>query len=692
MKPGGRLIYGTCSILREENEAVVEDFLSRAPGVLGAPGDGAAGPELGAKVSRGGFLRLSPHHARHGWLLRRHPGAGQSKLPEPDSHGAPMAMPQAVHYRVSMPRPHSHLFEVEATFPAGPERARRAAARCGRPGSYLVREYARHLQDVTAAGPGGEPLPVQRAGQAHASECAPGARPVTLRYRVYANELTVRTSHLDGIHGYFNGATVFLYTEALRDREHRVTVDGARGLADVHARWSSEGGDFVAPDYDELVDSPFEVGPHQPLSFTAAGVPHEVVIWGEHAAGHGQAGRGPAAHLRDGGAAVRRAAHEALPVPGLPDRQGPRRAGAQGLHRPALPAQRRSNSARGWEDFLTLAAHEYFHLWNVKRIKPRALVPFDYSQESYTPLLWAFEGMTSYYDNLLRAPRGADVRAALPHAPGRDAHRAARHAGPPGADAGGRLADRAGSSTTGRTRTRPTAPSPTTSRARWCARCWTWRSAAPPSDAKGLDDVMRLLWQRYGDELRACRRTASSRPRREVAGKDLKPFFDRAVRSTEELDYSGFSHVGLEVRLPGARVRAATRAARPPARKGGEKPKGWLGIAAQGQRHRGHGAGRLAGDGGRALPRGRGGGAGRLQGGRGGAARAGARTSAPGETVRLTLFRRDRLMEIPVVLGAKPADAVYLARVDKPTEAQKAAFQAWLGSAWDEAVGLSSSA
>src|SRR5262249_10306487 len=99
-------------------------------------------------------------------------------------------------------------------------------------------------------------------------------------YRVYANELTVRTSHLDGTHGFFNGATLFLYNEALRGAQHRVSLS-------LPPHWrpfcslDRDGDDFVASDYDELVDSPFELGPHEPLQFTASGVPHQIVVWGQ---------------------------------------------------------------------------------------------------------------------------------------------------------------------------------------------------------------------------------------------------------------------------------------------------------------------------------------------------------------------------------------------------------------------------
>lgn len=187
-------------------------------------------------------------------------------------------MPEAVHYRVSMQRPHSHLFEVEATFPAGSDTLE-ALLPVWTPGSYLVREFSRQVQDVSASSVGGKPLPVQRVDKRTWRVRAGGER-VTLRYRVYANELTVRTSHLDGSHGYFNGATLLLYTEATRGLEHHVTVEAPAGWKPF-AALERRGEVFIARDYDELVDSPFEVGPHTPLTFTAAGVPHEVVVWGD---------------------------------------------------------------------------------------------------------------------------------------------------------------------------------------------------------------------------------------------------------------------------------------------------------------------------------------------------------------------------------------------------------------------------
>jgi predicted metalloprotease with PDZ domain len=341
-------------------------------------------------------------------------------------------MTEAVRYRVSMSRPHSHLFEVEAQFPAAD--VLDLLLPVWTPGSYLVREFARHIQELSASDDRGERVAVERVDK-RTWRLRPHGRPVRVRYCVYANELTVRTSHLDGTHGFFNGATLFLYAEAHRDRAHHLAVDAPPGWTVFTALDRTDGG-WEAPSYDVLVDSPVEVGPHRPIRFEAGGVPHEVVVWGGTVDGSKLAA--DLAAVCDAEAAL----WGGLPMPRylfllyLVDK------GRGGLEHGASTAllypRAQISTPKGWEDFLTLASHEYFHLWNVKRLKPRAFVPFDYSGENYTRLLWAFEGITSYYDNLLvrRAGRMSPARGGLLR-PRRDPR-------PEGADPRGGLAHRLG--------------------------------------------------------------------------------------------------------------------------------------------------------------------------------------------------------------------------------------------------------
>lgn len=586
-------------------------------------------------------------------------------------------MSEAVSYRVSLPKPHSHLFEVEAHFPPFGEEPV-VAFPVWTPGSYLVREYARHIQELSASAVSGAPLPFTRLDK-RSIRVKSGGKAFRLKYKVYANELTVRTSHLDGTHGYFNGATLFFYAEPLRGREHRVAVHAPSGWQ-VFSALDRQGVDFIASSYDDLIDSPFEIGPHKPLEFTAAGVPHQVVLWGD-----------PVLDTEKLIADLQKICEtEAQLFGGLPMKRylflvyltDKGRGGLEHKASTALLFPRTGfQNAKGWEDFLTLAAHEYFHLWNVKRIKPKALVPFDYSQESYTQLLWSFEGTTSYYDNLL--VRRAGLMSAARYLTRMGETLTLLHTTP-----GRKVMTLADSSMLSWIKHyRPDENSANSAisyylKGEVVAMLLDLEIRRATGDAKSLDDLMRLLWSRYGDE-RGVPEDGIEKAAAEVAGTDLTSFFDRAVRSTDELDYSVLSHVGLEARFR-VRESASDKGGSPPRIKASEaKPKGWLGILTKG-------SSTIATvlDGSPAMEAG-------LypddelvacDGYRVDAAGLVSRSEErkPGETIRITVFRRDKLIEVPVTLGTKPADAIYLARVEHPSEQQKAAYKSWLGAPWEE--------
>ncbi|MBL8910256.1 MAG: M61 family metallopeptidase, partial [Archangium sp.] len=504
-------------------------------------------------------------------------------------------------------------------------------------------------------------------------------KPVTLKYRVYANELTVRTSHLDGTHGYFNGATLFFYCEALRKNPCRVTIDAPKGWNTTVAL-ERDGNTFLAADYDELVDSPFEIGTHTPIHFTAAGVPHEIVLWGDPQLDEKKL-------VGDLGRIIET---EAAMFGGLPMKRyvffvygtDKGRGGLEHKASTALLYPRTGfASSKGWEDFLTLCAHEYFHLWNVKRVKPLRLVPFDYSQENYTELLWFFEGGTSYYDNLLTR-RAAQM-------------------------SGSRYLTRLGESLTSLHTTpgRKVLPLAEASTVSWIKHYRPDENTANTAisyylkgeivcllldltirratdDQKSLDDVCRLLWKRYGNES-GVPEDGVEAACSEVAGTSLKDFFATGLRSTAELDYEVLSHVGLEVKF---------RPRESPADKGGTPPRpkerkveGWLGIVpSSGSRIVTVLDGSPASVGGlyaddEVIA---------LDGLKCDATQLTNRVEEkkPGETVKVTVFRRDKLIEVPVTLEAKPADGVYVQRVERPTDAQRAAYQSWLGTPWLEAA------
>ncbi|HEX8908137.1 MAG TPA: M61 family peptidase, partial [Anaeromyxobacteraceae bacterium] len=327
-------------------------------------------------------------------------------------------------YRVSMPEPHGHLFHVELKV-SRPGEALTVGLPVWTPGSYLLREYARHLEGLSAEDGAGRALPVERLDKHRFRVAAGGAGEAVLRYRVYAHDLTVRTCHLDGSHGYFNGAALFLYAEGREREEHLLEVNPPDGWRVATALPPAPGGRdpfeeagaattsgarwvFTARDYDALVDAPVEVGTHALVRFEAGGRPHALALWGRAAGGLDLA--------RLAGEATRIVEHFARLMGGLPYRRylfilhlhPTARGGLEHAASATLLVKRSGFFPReAYEDTLALFAHEFFHVWNVKGLRPAALLPYDYGREQYTRLLWWFEGVTSYYEGL------ALVRAAL---------------------------------------------------------------------------------------------------------------------------------------------------------------------------------------------------------------------------------------------------------------------------------------
>ena len=282
------------------------------------------------------------------------------------------------------------------------------------PGSYMVREFARNIVTMSAScvGAAVELVKVDKSTW----RAAPCVGPLLLRYEVYAWDLSVRTAHLDMTHGFFNGSSVFVMVDG--KEHHALTVDilppavGADGwrVATSMRLAGAEGygfGRYAADNYDELIDHPVEMGTFVLASFEVAGVPHDVVVTGRHKAD-----------------LVRLCADlkvicetEVAFFGGLPgidrylflvmvvgDGYGglEHRASCSLLcSRHDLPLLGKVEQSDAYRGFLGLCSHEYFHTWNVKQIKPAVFMPYDLSKEAYTRQLWAFEGITSYYDDLL---------------------------------------------------------------------------------------------------------------------------------------------------------------------------------------------------------------------------------------------------------------------------------------------------
>jgi predicted metalloprotease with PDZ domain len=333
-----------------------------------------------------------------------------------------------IRYLIDASHTASHTFAVELRI-ARPARAQRLSLPVWIPGSYLVREFARHLSALTAE-QDGEAVPLEQLDKASWIAHCTGDGELVLRYRVYAFDLSVRAAFLDADRGFFNGTGVCLRVEGREGEPHRLALAGLAPGWHVATTLLPQGDaaahEYVAADYDELVDHPVELGRFWRGSFTAAGVAHELVVAGafpdfdgaalladakricetEIAFWHGPGGKAPFDRylfllnaIDEGRGGLEHRASTALVAP---RRNLPRRgAGVASARAAEGAAAARVEPSEGYTDLLGLISHEYFHAWNVKRLKPREFRRLDYAQENYTRLLWFFEGFTSYYDDLL---------------------------------------------------------------------------------------------------------------------------------------------------------------------------------------------------------------------------------------------------------------------------------------------------
>ncbi len=309
-------------------------------------------------------------------------------------------------YHLSMPQPNSHYFAVKIDVQENTAAVQEFKLPVWTPGSYLVREFSKNLNQVRAIDAQGKELTVKKKAKNAWEVLCNGAATYTVFYEVYAFELSVRTPFLDNTHGFVAGAGVFMYTEETRNQLGVLKIYPHASFKKVStalapADYKSEPGcqTFVFKDYDQLVDSPIEIGNQQEFSFMAAGVRHRVAMYGEANYNIAELQRDMAKVVESATAVFGSNPNQdyLFIVHNVTDGQG----GLEHLNSCVLSVSRWSYTGSNYLGFINLVAHEYFHLWNVKRIRPIELGPFNYDQECYTSLLWVMEGITSYYDELL---------------------------------------------------------------------------------------------------------------------------------------------------------------------------------------------------------------------------------------------------------------------------------------------------
>lgn len=306
---------------------------------------------------------------------------------------------------IKMPEPQTHYFEITTTVDLSNLSYKKSFVdfkmAAWTPGSYLIREFAKNLEAVKAEA-NGKPMSISKINK-NTWRVALGAatKKIQVTYRVYAFELSVRTSFLDDSHGYINPANILLYVNDFANLPHDIRIEPYKNFKVVSTALK-ETGKFAyrAKDLDELIDSPIEIGNHKVWDFKVNGIPHQIAFYGTVKVDSSK-------FLAD----VTKVCEEAQKVVGehpcdhylfIMHNIGRGTGGLEHLYSTTCSVSRSAyESESGYQGILGLLAHEYFHLWNVKRIRPKALGPFDYENENYTHNLWLSEGMTSYYSGVI---------------------------------------------------------------------------------------------------------------------------------------------------------------------------------------------------------------------------------------------------------------------------------------------------
>ena len=336
-------------------------------------------------------------------LLWCHTGSGQAQPPDP------------IAFTLSFPEPQSHYLEVEAVVPAAGRSSVELMMAVWTPGSYLVREFARNLEEITAGTPEGAPLAVTSVRKNRWAVETGGASTIVLSYRVYSREMSVRTNWVNRDFALINGAQTFL-TLADDDespRPHDVRVERptawARSVTALPPTEDRRPDSYRAIDFDQLIDSPIVVGNPAVYEFTVAGVAHSLVNIGEGGLWNGPRAvadveRIVEAHLSLWGFIP----YERYVVFNLITEAG---GGIEHKNSSVLMTSRwQMRDHREYLEWLTLVSHELFHAWNVKRLRPVELGPFDYENEVHTRSLWVAEGLTVYYAALAIHRAGLSTR------------------------------------------------------------------------------------------------------------------------------------------------------------------------------------------------------------------------------------------------------------------------------------------
>jgi predicted metalloprotease with PDZ domain len=310
-----------------------------------------------------------------------------------------------ISYELRMPKPQNHYFEVQMNISDNDDRQVEVKLPVWTPGSYLVREFSKNINLVKAFTKEGKALKVSKKSKNAWVIDAGNEKNIQVKYEVYSFEVSVRTPYLDLSHGFVSGSGIFMYVEKAKNQAGSVTVFPHESFKRISTSLAfdpnnkAQGQRYLFENYDQLIDCPMEIGNQEIFEFSAAGVIHTVAMYGEANYDVNELKRDMAKIVEAETAVIGKNPNKnyTFIVHNEVNGQG----GLEHMSSCVLSVNRWTYAGSQYVDFLNLVAHEYFHLWNVKRIRPIEFGPFNYDEENYTSLLWVMEGFTSYYDELI---------------------------------------------------------------------------------------------------------------------------------------------------------------------------------------------------------------------------------------------------------------------------------------------------
>jgi len=574
-----------------------------------------------------------------------------------------------IEYRIGMSKPWTHCFEVELAIkglPPSPS-AVDFLLPIWRTGRYVVFDFAGGVQEFSALDGSGEPVSWSKTDKSTWRVEKGAADALTLHYKVYANEFGERTRGLNDEHAFIDACAVFMYVEGYRHLPLTVKVDP---FEDWHVTSGLESDSqdafkLRAPDFDYLADCPIEVGRQKDFEFDVEGIKHVLMIYGE-------AAYNAETMIKDLTTIVKANKEFWGDLPyqkyvfmlHITPRGG---GGTEHINSTIMQTSAGSfKTPAAYQGFLGLVSHEYFHTWNVKRLRPEGILPYDYLHENYLKELWIAEGSTSYYDGLLLVRCGLSSASTFVTGIG-----------------GTVQADRM----------RPGNKIQSLLESSFDAWVKFWKNGQQSYNAESdyygkgsnvsflldleirqrsknkhsFDDVMRALYRRFPLSGNGYTVDDLQKISEELAGSSLKSFFENYVHGTTPLDWeTTLRYAGLELRP----------------RESDHKP--WFGAQTMDQNGRAIIRGIVAGSPASDA---------RLDLGDEIVALNGRRVRSsdlqdriaelkPGETVKLTVFREDNLREFAVTLRLPDVPSYNVVKVDQPTPLQKSIYESWLKTTW----------